>query len=200
MGAGIEVAAGSMSLIVSDQAVAAWPLERVDIEVETDGFHFVVDGEEFIFVTRDASAFAAAVGLLDRDSSPAGRTKTLKRSESRTQADVRTSSARAKKARVSKPRPEWIKRFRWELRNIDFSSRTTQLGVAVLVLAVLLGIFARPLLAFALMGTGSLGLLIGTGAMLDPIIATRLPTDLTAGQSVLISVVLLLAGMLVLVL
>jgi hypothetical protein len=68
------------------------------------------------------------------------------------------------------------------------------------VLAVLLGIFARPLLAFALMGTGSLGLLIGTGAMLDPIIATRLPTDLTAGQSVLISVVLLLAGMLVLVL
>jgi hypothetical protein len=200
MGAGIEVAAGSMSLIISDQAVAAWPLERVDIEVESDGFHFVVDGEEFIFVTRDASEFAQAVGLLDRDHSSGTRTKTLKRAEPRLDAPVRTSPGRRKTARISKPSPEWKSRLGQELRNIDFSSRTTQLGAAVLVLALLLGIFARPLLAFALMGSGSLGLLIGTGAMLDPIIATRLPTDLTAGQSVLISVVLLLSGMLVLVL
>ena len=69
MGAGIEVAAGSLSLIISDQPVAAWPLDRVDIEVETDGFHFIVDGEEFIFVTREASELAEAVGLFDANAS-----------------------------------------------------------------------------------------------------------------------------------
>ncbi len=203
MGAGIEVAAGSMSLIISDQAVAAWPLERVDIEVETDGFHFVVDGEEFVFVTRDASGFAEAVGLFDQERKEAIQTKTLRRPEPRRTREIRSrQNSRALEDSGLTPArtPRRPRSIRPQLPDIDYRSRTTQLGIAVLVLAALLGIFARPLLAFALMGSGSLGLLLGTGALLDPIVATRLPADITAGKSVLIAVVLLMSGMLVLVL
>lgn len=208
MGAGIEVSAGSLSLIISDQPVAAWPLDRVDIEVETDGFHFIVDGEEFIFVTREASELAEAVGLFDRERQQnGGRTKTLKRPEAKAVREKpvkQTAVKRAKaqppaKASPSKPARGRPVRPSRELPHIDLKSPTTQLGIASLVLCALLGVFARPLLAFALMGGGSLGLLIGTGALIDPIVATRLPSDLTAGKSILISAVLLLTGMLVLV-
>ena len=209
MGAGIEVAAGSLSLIVSDQPIAAWPLDRVDIEVETDGFHFIVDGEEFIFVTREASELAEAVGLFERERQQnSGRTKTLKRPEAKAVREKpvkQTAGKRAKAKPTSKAsRPSKPARVRpvrpsRELPHIDLKSPTTQLGIASLVLCALLGVFARPLLAFALMGAGSLGLLLGTGALIDPIVATRLPSDLTAGKAILISVVLLLTGMLVLV-
>jgi hypothetical protein len=203
MGAGIEVAAGSMSLIVSDQAVAAWPLHRVEIEVESDGFHFVVDGEEFIFVTREASELAEAVGILDRDAG--GRTKTLRRTETKPAPEKRDRKTSAKERRVRTPKPANVRSSRtkarptWEMPRIDIRSRTAQLGVAVLVLAVVLGIFARPLLAFSFMAVGSLGLLFSSGALIDPIVATRLPADLSPGKAIMVSVVLLLSGMLVLV-
>ena len=206
MGAGIEVAAGSLSLIISDQPVAAWPLDRVDIEVETDGFHFIVDGEEFIFVTREASELAEAVGLFERERQQnGGRTKTLKRPEAKAvrEKSVKQTAVKRAKAkptsRASRPTRVRPARPSWDLPQIDLKSRTTQLGIAALVLCALLAVFARPLLAFALMGGGSLGLLLGTGALIDPIVATRLPSDLTAGKSILISVVMLLTGMLVLV-
>ena len=108
-------------------------------------------------------------------------------------AKAKPTSRASRPTRVRPARPSW------ELPQIDLKSRTTQLGIAALVLCALLAVFARPLLAFALMGGGSLGLLLGTGALIDPIVATRLPSDLTAGKSILISVVLLLTGMLVLV-
>ena len=66
VGAGIEVVAGSLTLIVSDAEVGVWPLEKVGVEVEEDGFHVQVDGEEFVFVTREAEEFARAVGVLDQ--------------------------------------------------------------------------------------------------------------------------------------
>lgn len=197
MGAGIEVAAGSLSLIVSDQAIAAWPLERVEIEVETDGFHFVVDGEEFIFVTKDASELAEAVGLFEREQQ--AQTKTLKRPEPRTSKPKPVRKPRERVAKPARTRPRWSFPM-LGLPALDFKSRQTQVGVAAGVAAAVLGVVARPLLAFAMMGAGSLGLLFGTGALVDPIMATRLPAELSAGRAILISVVLLLVGMLVLVL
>ncbi|MGI8518047.1 MAG: hypothetical protein ACR2ME_06890 [Acidimicrobiia bacterium] len=186
MGVGIEVGDDSISLFIGDRTVAEWPIDRVDIEVETDGFHFVVDDDEFIFVTREASEFAEAVGLLEHEVA-SGQTKTLRRSAAKA-----TQPRNLQSKRIATKKPRRV--------NIEFGSRTTQLGIAVLVLAALLGVFARPFLALSLMLAGSIGLLVGTGAMLDPIVATKLPDGLTAGQSVLISVVLLLTGMLVLVL
>ena len=63
VGADIEVSDGNLALIVSDQEIGEWPLDSVAIAAEIDGFHMRVDGEEFVFSTRDADAFAEAVGI-----------------------------------------------------------------------------------------------------------------------------------------
>ena len=63
VGADIEVSDGNLALIVSDQEIGEWPLHTVAIAAEIDGFHMQVDGEEFVFSTRDADAFAEAVGI-----------------------------------------------------------------------------------------------------------------------------------------
>jgi hypothetical protein len=63
VGADIEVFEGNLALIVSDHEIGEWPLEKVAIDAEVDGFHMTVDGEEFVFTTAEADAFAAAVGI-----------------------------------------------------------------------------------------------------------------------------------------
>jgi hypothetical protein len=63
VGADIEVSEGNLALIVSDHEIGEWPLEKVAIDAEVDGFHMTVDGEEFVFTTTEADAFAAAVGI-----------------------------------------------------------------------------------------------------------------------------------------
>jgi hypothetical protein len=63
VGADIEVSEGNLALIVSDHEIGEWPLEKVVIDAEVDGFHMTVDGEEFVFTTTEADAFAAAVGI-----------------------------------------------------------------------------------------------------------------------------------------
>jgi hypothetical protein len=63
VGADIEVSDGNLALIVSDHEIGEWPLEKVVIDAEVDGFHMTVDGEEFVFTTIEADAFAAAVGI-----------------------------------------------------------------------------------------------------------------------------------------
>ena len=67
-----------------------------------------------------------------------------------------------------------------------------------MVLAAVMGIFAAPLLAFLMMGAGSIGLLFGTGSLIDPIMATRLPDELSPSRLILVSVLLLITGMLIL--
>ena len=63
VGADIDVSGGNLALIVSDHEIGEWPLDSVSIDAEIDGFHMRVDGEEFVFSTKDADAFAAAVGV-----------------------------------------------------------------------------------------------------------------------------------------
>jgi hypothetical protein len=63
VGADIEVTEGNLALIVSNHEIGEWPLEKVAIDAEVDGFHMTVDGEEFVFTTIEADAFAAAVGI-----------------------------------------------------------------------------------------------------------------------------------------
>ena len=63
VGADIEVSEGNLALIVSDHEIGEWPLDKVAIDAEVDGFHMKVDGEEFVFTTKEGDAFAAAVGI-----------------------------------------------------------------------------------------------------------------------------------------
>lgn len=193
VGAGIEVLANSLTLIVSDSEVGVWPLNRIEVDVEDDGFHVQVDGEEFVFVTRDAEEFARAVGVLDRPLNGKDRTVTAPR------PPVRKKPAKPTKAKkAAKPAGTRKARRQINLPRVDFASRQVQLAIAGLILVAVLGIFAAPLLAFLMMGAGSIGLLVGTGSLIDPIMATRLPAELPPSRMILVSVLFVVTGMTVL--
>ena len=81
VGADIEVSEGNLALIVSDHEIGEWPLEKVAIDAEVDGFHLTVEGEEFVFTTAEGDAFAAAVGISrfgSRNKKPARSLKAVK--------------------------------------------------------------------------------------------------------------------------
>ncbi|MGH8926200.1 MAG: hypothetical protein ACRDWA_16455 [Acidimicrobiia bacterium] len=203
VGAGIEVVANSLTLIVSDSEVGVWPLNRIEVDVEEDGFHVQVDGEEFVFVTREAEEFARAVGVLDRSYNGTQRTATAPRTKPAKPATARPPKP-AKALRTVKPTPSpktrkaRSSRRRLNLADIDFGSRQVQLAIAGLVLAAVMAIFAAPLLAFLIMAAGSIGLLVGTGSLIDPIMATRLPAELPPPKMILVSTLLIVTGMTIL--
>jgi hypothetical protein len=164
VGAGIEVVANSLTLIVSDSEIGVWPLNRIEVDVEDDGFHVQVDGEEFVFVTRQAEEFARAVGVLDRPVNGHPRPETKVKA--------------AKSVKATKP--------------------AKTLATAGLIGVVALAVFAAPILAFLIMAAGSIGLLVGTGSLIDPIMATRLPAELPPSKMILVSTLLVVTGMTIL--
>jgi hypothetical protein len=214
VGVGIEVVANSLTLIVSESEVGVWPLNRIDVDVEEDGFHVQVDGEEFVFVTRQAEEFARAVGVLDHQVNGNHRAqapvKTAKSKPVKTKA-AKSRPAKAQKSRTTKP-AKAVKatkratktpkarspRPRINLPDIDWSSPRVQAATAGLVMVALLAITATPILAFLMMGAGSIGLLVGTGSLVDPIMATRLPTELPPSKMILVSTLLVVVGMTIL--
>jgi hypothetical protein len=221
VGVGIEVVANSLTLIVSESEVGVWPLNRIDVDVEEDGFHVQVDGEEFVFVTRQAEEFARAVGVLDRPVNGNHRvqaplktakaktvktkpvkTKAAKSSPAKAQKSRAAKSAKAERARratrTAKPPKARSPRPRINLPDLDWSSPRVQAAAAGLVMVALLAITATPILAFLMMGAGSIGLLVGTGSLVDPIMATRLPTELPPSKMILVSTLLVVVGMTIL--
>ncbi|HKZ19114.1 MAG TPA: hypothetical protein VJQ57_03290 [Acidimicrobiia bacterium] len=214
VGVGIEVVANSLTLIVSESEVGVWPLNRIDVDVEEDGFHVQVDGEEFVFVTRQAEEFARAVGVLDRPVNGNHRAQTQvktakakpvksKAAKSRPAKARKSQAAKpAKAVRATKPATKTPKvrsaRPRINLPDIDWSSPRVQAATAGLVMVALLAITATPILAFLMMGAGSIGLLVGTGSLVDPIMATRLPTELPPAKMILVSTLLVVVGMTIL--
>ncbi|HJR87460.1 MAG TPA: hypothetical protein VJ930_07385 [Acidimicrobiia bacterium] len=207
VGVGIEVVANSLTLIVSESEVGVWPLNRIDVDVEEDGFHVQVDGEEFVFVTRQAEEFARAVGVLDRPVNGNHRTAPTKSTPAKTKPQ-KTQKARASKpakairevkpARAPKPKKVRAPRRRINLPDIDWRSSDVRWATAGLVMVAALAITATPILAFLMMGAGSIGLLVGTGSLVDPIMATRLPTELPPAKMILVSTLLVVVGMTIL--
>jgi hypothetical protein len=210
VGVGIEVVANSLTLIVSESEVGVWPLNRIDVDVEEDGFHVQVDGEEFVFVTRQAEEFARAVGVLDRPVNGNHRTQAQVKSPVKSKA-AKSRPAKAQKSRKAKPvkavratkratktSKARSPRPRINLPDIDWSSPRVQAATAGLVMVALLAITATPILAFLMMGAGSIGLLVGTGSLVDPIMATRLPTELPPSKMILVSTLLVVVGMTIL--
>lgn len=219
VGVGIEVVANSLTLIVSESEVGVWPLNRIDVDVEEDGFHVQVDGEEFVFVTRQAEEFARAVGVLDRPvngnhraQAPVKTAKSVKTKPVKTKA-AKSRPAKAQKSRAAKPakavratkvsrtpKPKGVRssRRRINLPDIDWRSSDVRWATAGLAMVAALAITATPILAFLMMGAGSIGLLVGTGSLVDPIMATRLPTELPPAKMILVSTLLVVVGMTIL--
>ena len=213
VGAGIQVVANSLTLIVSESEVGVWPLNRIEVDVEDDGFHVQVDGEEFVFVTRQAEEFARAVGVLDRPvngnhraSAPArpkpAKTKPAKSKPAKTAKSRASKPAKAvreaKSSRATKPKKVRAPRRQINLPDIDWRSSEVRWSTAGLAMVAALAITATPILAFLMMGAGSIGLLVGTGALIDPIMATRLPVELPPSKMILVSTLLVVVGMTIL--
>ena len=221
VGADIEVTEGNLALIVSDHEIGEWPLEKVVIDAEIDGFHMTVDGEEFVFTTTQPDAFAAAVGI----SKFGGRNKKTARAKSNkplkaarppasvpqalTQSAQTSSSkstrsyangapvARAAVARTSKPsRPGALQRIRALLGKIDISNPQGKIGVASAIVGVFLAFVARPVLAGILLFIGMAGVLLIGAASVDPLLATRIPEGWPTSRLVLVALTVIVSGLL----
>ncbi len=223
VGADIEVSEGNLALIVSDHEIGEWPLEKVAIDAEVDGFHMTVDGEEFVFTTTEADAFAAAVGVpkFGARNKKRGRSvkavKAPKAHASLVQAlatsppPARTWAAKAPSngsVSTSSPvapsttrttessRPGALRRIRSLAGRIDISNPQGKIGVASAIVALILAFVARPILAGILLFIGMAGVLLIGAASVDPLLATRLPEGWPTSRLVLVALTVIVSGLL----
>jgi hypothetical protein len=207
VGADIEVTEGNLALIVSDHEIGQWPLETVSIDAEPDGFHMRVEGEEFVFTTREADAFAAAVGI----SRFGARTKkqvraakavkmlkapaiAVKASEISPPNQTLVEVAPTRKAKRARSVP--FRRVRSLLRKVDLSGLKGKAQVAAALIVVALAIFARPVLAAILLFVGMGGVLLIGAASVDPLLATRLPEAWPPRRLVPVALTVIILGLL----
>ena len=213
VGADIEVSAGNLALIVSDHEIGQWPLETVSIDAELDGFHMRVDGEEFVFTTHEADAFADAVGISRfgaRAKKPVRSTRAVKmlkapalavQTAEKTAPSNATSSAPTESRRRSpkepkRPRPVPFRRARAQFGKLNLSSLKGKAGTAIIVLVVVLAIVARPVLASILLFVGMAGMLLIGAVWVDPVLATRLPEAWPARRLVPVALGVIALGLL----
>jgi hypothetical protein len=224
VGADIEVSEGSLALIVSDHEIGEWPLEKVAIDAEVDGFHMTVDGEKFVFTTPEAGAFAAAVGISRFGARPkkSGRPRkagkapkahtslvqTLATSSRSTEAPsapdkptkpaaTRTVSSPAVGSKAKKPlRLGASQRIRSRVGRIDLSNPQAKIGVASAIVAVVLAFVARPILAGILLFIGMAGVLLIGAASVDPLLATRLPEGWPTSRLAIVAMTVIVSGLL----
>lgn len=186
--ADIEVADGCLALIVSDREIGEWRLDEVAIEVAFDGFLMRVDGEEFVFATSQTAEFARAVGMgTDRKGSTGSKTRGNRRPD----VGVPKERRPAKPKRPSAPNP-----LKTWLTNLDLSDPKTRIALGALLVAIFMGVVAKPLLAGLLLLAGMGGGVIAGAAMVDPVLASRLPTGLTYVRLIISALVVLTIGML----
>ncbi len=208
VGADIEVTEGNLALIVSDHEIGQWPLETVSIDAEPDGFHMRVEGEEFVFTTREADAFAAAVGISRfgaRTKKQVRAARAVKSAEGSghggggcgkiaTESDSPLKSPLPARAKRARPVP--LRRVRSLLRKLDLSGLKGKARVAAALLVVALAIFARPVLAAILLFVGMAGVLLIGAASVDPLLATRLPEAWPARRLVPVALTVIVLGLL----
>ncbi len=185
VGADIEVTEGSLALIVSDHEIGEWPLDEVAIDSEVDGFHMRVDGEEFVFTTTEAAAFALAVGISKPPAAPPKKS---------------ARSARAVKAPPPPaPRPARAgrtRRIRSHLGKVNIANPQGKIALVAAILVVALAIVARPVLAGLLLFIGMAGVLLIGAATVDPLLATRLPEGWPPSRLVVVALTVIVSGLL----
>ena len=222
VGADIEVTEGNLALIVSDHEIGEWPLDKVVIDAEVDGFHMTVDGEEFVFTTTEADAFAAAVGIskFGARKKPGRALKAVKTPKAQAslveavtppsptnrtwsatptaRASVPTSSPVVRSTtRTRKPsRPGAMRKLKSLVGKVDISNPQGKIGVASAIVAVVLAFVARPILAVILLFIGMAGVLLIGAASVDPLLATRIPEGWPTSRLVLVALTVIVSGLL----
>jgi hypothetical protein len=182
VGADIEIDEGSLALIVSNHEIGEWPLDQVGIEVTGDGFRMRVDGEEFLFVTAEKAAFAQAVGVNGHSS---------ERKQPRTRANGTPRRAKpARRSRARKAQKLWSR--------IDLKDSRTRVAAIVVLAMVALFVLARGVLTGLLLVTGMSGIVVACAAILDPILAARLPGEWSPTRWAVVGLVATTVGMVLL--
>lgn len=184
--ADIEVSDGCLALIVSDHEIGEWRLDEMAIEVAFDGFLMRVDGEEFVFATSQTAEFARAIGMGTDGKGARSRTRRARKSDVAIEEKPR---AKPKRPPAPNPLKTW-------LSNLDRSDPKTGIAAGGILVAIAMAFLAKPLLAGLLLLAGMGGGVIAGAAMVDPVLASRLPTGLTYVRLIISALVALTLGML----
>lgn len=182
--ADIEVTDGCLALIVSNREIGEWPLNEVAIEVAFEGFLMRVQGEEFVFATSRTEEFAEAVGVGQRSQ---GRAKSRQ---------SRTSRRATKAPAVPKIRRPAASFFPTSWSQIDVADPKVRLLAGAVAVGLFMVVVARPLLAGVLLVGGMGAGVLSGAAIVDPLLASRLPTGWTNMRLVITALMSLMVGML----
>lgn len=63
LGVEVDINHERMTVTAGDRKVGAWPLAKLEVEPQSDGFHITVDGEVLVLNVTDAARFASALGV-----------------------------------------------------------------------------------------------------------------------------------------
>jgi hypothetical protein len=67
LGVEVDIRHERMTLTAGDRTVGAWPLEKLEVASQPDGFHIKIDGDLLVLDVADSSRFATEMGI-DRES------------------------------------------------------------------------------------------------------------------------------------
>jgi hypothetical protein len=190
VGADIEVTEGNLALIVSDHEIGEWPLEKVVIDAEIDGFHMTVDGEEFVFTTTQPDAFAAAVGIAKfgaRNKKPGRSVKAVKavKAPKEQASPAQALTPPAPTTRTWSAKPPASAAVPTSPPVVRSTARTRKPARR-----------ARPILAAILLFIGMAGVLLIGAASVDPLLATRIPEGWPTSRLVLVALTVIVSGLL----
>jgi len=63
LGVEVDIRHERLTLTAGDRTVATWPLEKLEVAAQSDGFHIKVDGEEMVLSVTDSTRFAVELGV-----------------------------------------------------------------------------------------------------------------------------------------
>jgi hypothetical protein len=186
--ADIEVSDGCLALIVSNREIGEWPLDEVGIEVAFEGFLMKVEGEEFVFATSRTQEFAEAVGV-------GGGKRKKTRSKTRQSRASRRAAKVVATPETPKARKPVTSAFKAWLSQVDLADPKVRVLVGAVAVGLFMAIVARPLLAGLLLVSGMGAGVLSGAAIVDPLLASRLPTGWTNIRLVITALTSLMVGM-----
>ncbi|MFQ5968225.1 MAG: hypothetical protein ACE5MI_11540 [Acidimicrobiia bacterium] len=164
-------------LAASGQELGAWSVEDLSFTREGDDIRIEVEDQAVVFTTNYADRLTEAVGL----AAPKQKARRSKRDR--------------KKGEAPAPKPEKVKREpRFNLSDVPFKTRIVVGGGLVLLLTF---VFLPTLLMTLLALVGTVGVLLGITAIMEPTVAARLPTQWPPQRVLIAGLTLMVVGLVV---
>jgi hypothetical protein len=179
--ASVTVTDGRLTMISGDVEIGNWDMDELSILHRLDGYHIEVEGEELVMAFADSSGFAQAIQSNEIPPSP------------HPEAFIPTSA-------LDPPTTEGHAETKVEASSPDAKLKYSELPVGIrfgapltLVLLVVAIFFPGPVGAIFLL-SGMLLLLAAALAVMDPVIAARIPAPVTDKHLLVGGICLILVG------